>query len=156
MLAKVRDHCAALVVATVLSGVGGCYLSHEVPPCSDVPEEERCLTPPDDVEGSDLVWNQSFMHRDPRDGCIPVSVDPSMVEHRDSLEFAISALRAIECMSLCFEDVEVIGRASLPDAPYIHLAPEGACAWPADADRRVGCGQGDPTKRAMRRLTRAV
>lgn len=138
MLVGVRHRFAVAILALV--GAGGCYLSHELPPCSDVPEDERCLTPPDRVEASELEWAQSFLHRDPRDGCIRVSVEPSMVEHRESLEYAVAQLRDVECMSLCFEDIQVVRRESLPDAPYIHLASEGACSSPAHVDLEPSFG----------------
>lgn len=130
------DLARALALTAALSTcASGCYQSHELPLCSsDIPLEERCLEPPPGVPPGDLVWTGgSFLHRDPRAGCIAVSVDPAMVDDRELLEDAIATVAALECSSLCFEDVEVVATDALPPGPRVHLAPDGAC---------VGAGPG--------------
>lgn len=124
------DRARALALTAALSTcTSACYQSHERPLCSsDIPLEERCLEPPPGVPAEELLWTGgSFLHRDPAAGCIAVSVDPAMVDQRELLEDAITTIAALECTSLCFEAVEVVGTDALPAGPRIHLAPAGAC-----------------------------
>lgn len=124
-----RSPPAWAAVVALSSAATGCYLSHERPICVyDVPEEERCLEPPGGVDRAQLAWTGgSFIHRDPREGCIAVSVDPAMVRHREILEDAIALIAAAECGGACFGPTEVLATDALGLEPRVHLAPDGTC-----------------------------
>lgn len=89
------------------------------------PPEAVCGTVPDDLTVPIQTTASMPMHWPVADGCIRVTYDPAVADHREDFTAALDAWQGIACSSLCFDEpVESAEIPELePDAPTLHIAP---------------------------------